>query len=61
MNANEMYLKANNTLFQAKQSIREGNSTKEVAKIFSKYAKEYLKAYKEAKENGYKRVKRVKK
>ena len=56
-----MYLKANNTLFKAKESIREGNSTKEVAKIFSKYAKEYLKAYKEAKENGYKRVKKVKK
>lgn len=56
-----MYVKANNTLFQAKQSIREGNSTKEISKIFSKYAKEYLKAYKEAKANGYKRVKRVKK
>ena len=56
-----MYVKANNTLFQAKESIREGKTTKEVAKIFSKYAKEYLKAYKEAKANGYKRVKRVKK
>ena len=58
MNANEMYVKANNTLFQAKQSVREGESMKEVAKIFSKYAKEYLKAYKEAKENGYERVKK---